>query len=87
MDYSRYIAVITTADLKSDQPDAEIKNIFGGTVGTIKSTENKAPESIKYGFKFRNDINFTFEYETGHKVGISENESVITRIYINNTTI
>lgn len=56
-------------------------------MGTIKSTENKAPESIKYGFKFRNDINFTFEYETGHKVGISENESVITRIYINNTTI
>lgn len=86
-DYSPYVNYVTVADAKSDDPDAEIKNIFGGTIGSIKSTDNNAPESLKYGFKFKNDVNFTFEYETGQKVGINENQNVISKIYINGTEI
>lgn len=44
-------------------------------------------EKIRYGFKFENDVNFTFEYESGQKVGINENQNVIKKIYVNGTSI
>lgn len=34
-----------------------------------------------------NDVNFTFEYESGQKVGINENQNVIKKIYVNGTSI